>query len=351
MSKRLPIAVAAWLSISAGQAAAADYSAIYSFGDSLSDVGNAFIYTSIPGNGPVQPAPPYYQSPYGTGEFSDGKIWLQDLAPMLGLSQPTPSFPPFDGNDYAVGGAATGSTPIYTAQLGDLPSQILAFEAAHPGGAPSSALYTFSIGANDVFGLLKVLAADPTFAGTQAVLQAAAGNVASAAGALESDGAKHLLIYNVPDLGLTPYVDDLAEAYADPALPGQAATLSKAFNAQVSSDLETMDPGLTVYTLDAYGLIQNAVEDPAYYGFTDVTDPCWTGNATGYAGGGTVCSSPGTYLFWDAVHPTALANTYVADAAYRALVPEPSTWAMMLIGLAGLGFAGARRARAAATGA
>ncbi len=349
MPRRLPIAAAACLSIWAGQAvAAADYSAIYSFGDSLSDVGNAFIYTSIPGNGPVQPAPPYFM-----GEFSNGPIWLQDLAPALGLSPLTPSFPPYNGDDYAVGGAATGSTPIYTAQLGDLPSQISAFETAHPGGAPSSALYTFSIGANDVFGLLQLLASDPTFPGVEAVLDQAALNVASAAGALESDGARRLLLYDVPDLGLTPFIQDLALLYADPALPGQAATLSKDFNALVSLDLATMDSGLYVYTLDAYDLIRNAVNDPALYGFTDVTDPCWTGDATGYAGGGTVCSSPGTYLFWDAVHPSALANTYVAEAAYRALVPEPSTWAMMLIGLAGLGLAGGRRARAsaAATGA
>src|SRR5271165_2350348 len=142
MPRRLPTAAAACLSIWAGQAVAApDYSAIYSFGDSLSDVGNAFIYTSIPGNGPVQPAPPYFM-----GEFSNGPIWLQDLAPALGLAPLTPSFPPFNGNDYAVGDASTGTTPIYTAGPGDLPAQILAFEASHPGGAPSSALYTFSIG-------------------------------------------------------------------------------------------------------------------------------------------------------------------------------------------------------------
>jgi phospholipase/lecithinase/hemolysin len=338
-------AAAVILSLAAGRAlAGTDYSAIYSFGDSLSDVGNAYIYTSIPGNGPVQPAPPYF-----SGEFSNGPIWLQDLAPMLGLPLMTPSFLPYNGNDYAIGDASTGSTPIYTAQAGlDLPSQIQAFEIAHLDKAPSSALYTFSIGANDVFGLLAVLATDPTFAGTEAVLEQAALNVASAAGELEKDGAKRLLIYNVPDLGLTPYIQDLAILHGDPSLPGQAATLSNDFNALVSQDLAADDPGLDVFTLDAYDLIQNAVKHPADYGLTNVTDPCWTGGTTGYAGGGTVCSSPGTYLFWDFAHPTATANEFVAEAAYRALVPEPSTWGMMLIGLAALGFAGARRARATA---
>jgi phospholipase/lecithinase/hemolysin len=338
MPRRLWIVVAAVLSISGGQALAWPYSTIYSFGDSLSDVGNAYIAT-----GGTQPAPPYFN-----GVFSNGPIWLQDLAPMLGLPAPTPSFPPYNGNDYAIGDASTGSTLIYTAGMGDLPAQIEAFEAAHPGGAPSSALYTFSIGANDVFGLLGVLVSDPTFADTQTVLSQAAMNVASAAGILESDGAKNLLLYNVPDLGLTPYIQDLAIMHDDPALPGQAATLSNDFNALVSQDLAADDPGLDVFTLDAYDLIQNAVKHPADYGLTNVTDPCWTGGTTGYAGGGTVCSSPGTYLFWDFAHPTAAANEFVAEAAYRALVPEPSTWAMMLMGLAALGFAGARRARATA---
>jgi phospholipase/lecithinase/hemolysin len=172
MPSRARIAAATVLAISSGHALAGPYSAIYSFGDSLSDVGNAFIAA-----GGAQPAPPYFN-----GVFSNGPIWLQDLAPMLGLPVPTPSFPPFNGNDYAIGDASTGSTSIYTAGPGDLPPQIQAFVGAHPGGAPLSALYTFSIGANDVFGLLGVLASDPTFAGGQAVLVQSALNVAVNAG-------------------------------------------------------------------------------------------------------------------------------------------------------------------------
>ena len=58
------------------------------------------------------------------------------------------------------------------------------------------------------------------------------------------------------------------------------------------------------------------------------------------------------YLFWDGVHPTAEGHMITANFAVAALggVPEPSTWAMMLIGFAGLGFAGyvkTRRARGA----
>jgi phospholipase/lecithinase/hemolysin len=84
MLRRSIIAAAAILSISAGQALAGPYSAIYSFGDSLSDVGNVFIAT-----GGTEPA-----SPYVNGQFSNGPVWVQDLAAMLGLSPLNPSMAP-----------------------------------------------------------------------------------------------------------------------------------------------------------------------------------------------------------------------------------------------------------------
>ena len=48
----------------------------------------------------------------------------------------------------------------------------------------------------------------------------------------------------------------------------------------------------------------------------------------------------------------AFVLTSVGDATFTAAtnaIPEPSSWAMMLIGFAGLGYAGYRRARAART--
>ena len=150
----------------------------------------------------------------------------------------------------------------------------------------------------------------------------------------------------MPDLGLTPYIQDQAIIHDDPALPGQAAALTQGFNTLVSHDLASMDPGLSVHTLDAYDLIVKAVMNPGAFGLTDVTDPCWTGGTTGYAGGGAVCGTPDTYLFWDFAHPTAAANKFVAEAAFQAVIPEPSTWAMMLVGFAGLALAGYRRAKA-----
>src|SRR3984957_13841874 len=76
---------------------AANFSAEYVLGDSLSDVGNVYIATKG-----TKPA-----SPYVGGQFSNGPIWVQDLAARLGLPALTPSLA--GGSDYAFGHATTGS--------------------------------------------------------------------------------------------------------------------------------------------------------------------------------------------------------------------------------------------------
>jgi phospholipase/lecithinase/hemolysin len=77
--------------------AAHAYSALYVFGDSLSDAGNVYL-----GSGGDEPA-----APYVNGQFSNGPIWVQDLSTHLGLGAVTPWLG--GGNDYAFGGAVNGS--------------------------------------------------------------------------------------------------------------------------------------------------------------------------------------------------------------------------------------------------
>jgi phospholipase/lecithinase/hemolysin len=61
--------------LSAGPSlAVSPYSSIYSFGDSLSDAGNAYIL-----DGGTDPLPPY-----SSGRFTNGNVWVHDLSQMLG---------------------------------------------------------------------------------------------------------------------------------------------------------------------------------------------------------------------------------------------------------------------------
>ena len=271
-----PLLIAAAVTISAGQAiAGSPYSAIYSFGDSLSDVGNVYHYT-----GGLEPA-----APYVNGQFSNGPVWVQDLAAKLGLPALTPSLR--GGNDYAWGGATTGfsGTLNPTNPVPTLVQQVDAFLPSPSSVAPSTALYTFSIGANDLFAILGGKTTDGLTPTQNAA--AAAQVVASEAGDLQAAGAKDLVLFDVPDLGVTPGV-----TINGPVASGEASALSAYFDGQVLTDLAPVEAaGLTVFDLDTYTLIDEAVNDPAKFDFLNVTDPCWTGGFTGYAGGGSVCSS------------------------------------------------------------
>ena len=89
--------------LAAALASAARMRATHSFGDSLSDVGNALIASTI-ARDPV-PLPAFDFE----GQFSNGLNWVDDLTPKLGLSvSPSLTIPP--GNDFAFGGAQTGQT-------------------------------------------------------------------------------------------------------------------------------------------------------------------------------------------------------------------------------------------------
>jgi phospholipase/lecithinase/hemolysin len=62
---------------------ASAYTALFAFGDSLSDAGNAFI-----ASGGLIPQPPYVG-----GHFSNGPTWVEDLSVGLGLGALAPASP------------------------------------------------------------------------------------------------------------------------------------------------------------------------------------------------------------------------------------------------------------------
>jgi phospholipase/lecithinase/hemolysin len=305
-------------------ARAGSISAIYSFGDSLSDAGNAYIAT-----GGAEPG-----APYKNGEFSNGPVWVQDLAKSLGLPPVTASLAGGPtGTDYAVGGAISGNLPFLSAGAGDLPSQLAAFHATNPVANPNG-LYTLWIGSND---LADILATAPSTAQAALDVKAVITNIDTAIATLAGEGAKDFLVLTVPDLGKTP-----GAIATGPLGVAAASALSAEFDLGLESSL-TGVPGVKV--LDTYSLIDTIVADPAAFGFTDVTDPCLTGEVK-YAGG-TPCSNPNQYLFWDELHPTAAGHTIVADAAFQFLAPEPATLTMLGIGVLSVLAARRRRSQAA----
>jgi phospholipase/lecithinase/hemolysin len=303
-------------------ASATAFSGIYAFGDSLSDTGN--IYLGSGGTTPVSP-------PYSNGRFTNGNVWVQDLSASLGLGAVTPSLA--GGNDYAFGGAQTGTTLAHTQNSTDLLNQLTAFKStvAHP---QSDALYTLWIGANDLNALFGALAAGtPLNIGTD--LSQAIGNVGSFVSGLAAAGMQNLLVLNVPDLSKTPDARALANSTATPAATlATIQQVTQQYNAALAATLANLaaTDGFALTQIDTYRLLDQVGQNPGKYGLNNVTDPCWTGNLTD-PNSGTVCSQPDKYLFWDGEHPTAAGHQILANYARSVMVPEPSSAAMLLTGI------------------
>lgn len=348
MRRRLGLAaLAASLVCSGAHATTPNYQVMYSFGDSLSDVGN--VYTATLGSIPIPP--------YAPGRFSNGLNWVDDLSiKLFGTDTATPSLLP-GGNDFAWGGAQTGTTIV--SDLGvpvpSVDAQVVTFgSTALP--SKSDALYTLDVGANDILAALNGFSSNAithqqmmtTF------LTEAVDNTVAAIDALYNDGMRSLLYYEVPDLGVVPSYKAL---YTD--LDGfnsstDASTLALAFNTDVLQQVEGQHlSGLSVFDVPIFSDLDKIVENPAKFGFTNATTPCFSGS---FDSPGTECADPNDDVFWDGEHPTAAAHALTADVAYAVLtdspdpllVPESSTWAMVLVGFAGLGLASWRARHAGA---
>jgi len=304
--------VLGWIS----SAQAGSYSAIYAFGDSLSDVGNVFVGTSG-----TEPAPPYF-----AGRFSNGPIWLDYLAAQLGTGPMIPSL--LGGTDYAFGSATTGYGPTLSTPslVPTLVQQVTLFDAATQGLAPSSALYAVEVGGSD---LLNIFQSGAAGAQALALVQGAAATAATEIAALIGAGARSFLVGLLPDVGKAPSVTMFG-----PAAAAAASALAMAYNTALEADLSGLiTAGASLSYLDAFSLVDAAVANPGAFGLSNVTDPCYVGPLTG---GGTVCATPDQYLFWDGDHPTTAAHAIVAAAADVALVPEPGTSTLLAVGLIGL---------------
>ena len=178
-------------------------------------------------------------------------------------------------------------------------------------------------------------------------LNAAIMNTVTAISDLYADGMRNLLYYEVPDLAVVPEFKALGSEFAT-----DAGTLAKDFNAGVLDDVKALGlSGLRVFDVPVFSAMDKIVADPSMFGLTNVTDPCLSGD---FMSPGVECADPDQYLFWDGEHPTKAGHALTADLAFDVLMgttdpltaPEPSTWAMMLMGFAGLGLASWRTRRA-----
>jgi outer membrane lipase/esterase len=323
--KALPALALGMVALASLPAAASPYSSMVVFGDSLSDAGNDALVPAIGINaGQVISGNIYIPSQaYASGTFSNGPVWATDVANALGLN-PLPSLA--GGTNFAFGGARVATDGA--ALPPSLAAQQNAFLGASGGMASPNALYVIAGGGNDARDALAAAAgsADPN-----AVIAAAALAYATSTGALidqlQAHGAQHIVVWDVPDLGKAPAVTALGASVL-------GTILASSMNSALAARIAIEDAGVSVF--DIFGLEDSIVANPGVFGFVNVTSAC---------GAPSNACDPATALFWDGIHPTAFGHMEIADAFLTSTgaVPEPSTWAMLILGFAGVGFMAYRR--------
>ena len=101
--------------------------------------------------------------------------------------------------------------------------------------------------------------------------------------------------------------------------------------------LDQSDTGIGFEDLSVDDILDEFNASFATYGLTTSIGPIV--GSSGINAGSSFATTGGAFVLTSAGDATFTASTNA--------IPEPSTWAMMLIGFAGLGYAGYRRARAA----
>ena len=352
------LSLAAIVSLIAACGGASDgpqYSAVVSFGDSLSDVGTYSVSTiATVGGGRY--------TVNGTGN----KVWVELLAARAGTAAPcaaqtglesngplSASIPPAAITNhagchaYAQGGARV-TNPIgpdnkAISQLGQmtdpLVNQINRHLTAAGGRFRGDELVTVLAGGNDVFMNLAainaaVAAATAALGATPASIGAAA-QAASAAAVtamgvagtelatyvktlIVAKGATRVVVLNLPDVSLTPFALTL-----DVQTQGLVNLMSTTYNAQLAAGL---NGAANVLLVDAYTVFRDQIANPSKYGLTNVTTPACDLTKT-IIPTSLVCTTTtliagdtSRFQFSDSVHPTPYGHQLIFNGAVAELV-------------------------------
>jgi hypothetical protein len=265
------------------------YSAIYAFGDCLTDTHNA----------PV----PFYS---WNGRTANGPMWIEQASTNLGLIYS-------EAFNYAVSASATF----------DLTNQVTVFVNRYASHATTSnALFAVWAGPVDFYwhlgqGVFGVPLDSPTNdAVWNSVIAQGVNNLSNIVVRLYGRGARSFLVPNVDDVSRQPVVI----TWLSQEIRSGVQQRVKQFNAALSQALNSLDqayPDLRIVSPDAFGLFSDFIENPPKYSMTisypaAMQDPNLSNQSF---------TGPGAdYVFWDQYgHPTTKGHSFICANFMNAL--------------------------------
>jgi phospholipase/lecithinase/hemolysin len=291
------------------------FSGIVVFGTSLSDTGNGFALVGEVGTPPDYSLGPQLTPtlPYAKGghHLSNGATWIEQFARPLGLAGSVR--PALQGSgratNFAVGTARARPIPLNF----DLTTQVNTFLLQSGGVAAPDALYVIEMGGADVRDAFEEALRPGGNPG--AILQAAVASIVTNIQTLYAAGAREFLVWNVPNVALTPAGRSLG-----PAAGLVGAMVTETFNDALSLSLSQPPvstlPGIILERLNAFQLLNDIIANPVAFGFTNVTSACVTPDVPSFE-----CHNPDEFLFWDGIHPTKAGHAVIAQKAVDVLNP------------------------------
>jgi len=245
----------------------------------------------------------------GTGKFTTnpGPVWSQVVAQRYGLTAVPANQ---GGTNFAEGGARVTSLPGVPNQPPTGTATPIATQVSQlvgRGPLDSGALYSVWGGANDVFFQLGALSAGAiTPAQLQANVGIAAVQLGQQVGVLQAGGARNIVVFNLPDIGRTPFGLNSGQS-------AQLTAISNLFNTTLSGGLDAI--GGSTIRVNIFALLNEITSNPATYGFANVTVPACGATPS------VLCTSANlvapnaatTFVFADGVHPTTGGHAVIAQ--------------------------------------
>jgi len=299
----------------------------------------------------IKTVPIIPESPYWHYHFSDGKVWNESLATDLGLNLKDPD--QYYNNAYGGSWASTYDYQLTTWNIirhpvlsitnllqGKLIPPSLGLEITayllNFGEAQPDKTYFIFAGSNDYLNMLN-FEDNYNPVNMSSYVKHVVDGILYSSERLILAGAKKVVMFGVPDIGITPnYRDSMDHDFISKACTWHNERLKEGIDA-----IRAKYPEVKITFINTQEVFTDLFSKAASYGITNTTEACVDLPLPGFAftkqapshkafgynfvleytqylktpngfGGFTnnfnTCAKPNSYAFWDVIHPTAAAH-------------------------------------------